>query len=140
MRVPQLLLETLEDMRDDDFKKFKWHLTHEFSDRYKPIPKAHVEDSARIDIITKMIERYGEEDAVKITEDILKRMQQINAAKKLRNAYTAKEERAAEEKGAAASTVTPPSASISAQQESVVIAPVLTNSKAETIIININKP
>ncbi|XP_041839536.1 pyrin-like [Melanotaenia boesemani] len=134
MVVPQLLLETLEDMLEDDFKKFKWHLTYKFSDRYQPIPKAHVEPSTRIDVITKMIERYGEEEAVQITEDILKMMQQINAAKKLRNAYTA------EEKRAAASTVTPPSASISAQQESVVIAPVLTNSNAGTINITINKP
>ncbi|XP_069023558.1 pyrin domain-containing protein 1 [Embiotoca jacksoni] len=131
MLVPQLLLETLEDVLNDDFKKFKWYLSMNVLDCCKPIPKAYLENASRIDTVTKMIASYGQELAVDITVDILRKMCLNAGAERLKKAYT--EGTAAPTTTTTTSTTTTSTSTstpiathaVSAQQGSVVIAPML---------------
>ncbi|XP_044043709.1 pyrin-like [Siniperca chuatsi] len=141
MLVPQLLLETLEELLEDDFKQLKWYLSMTVVDSCRPIPKSHLEMASRRDTVSKMVESYGEESAVNITVEILKRMNANNAAVMLQNKY-------AEGKSATHSTsssaVAPPAAAaapatMSAQQGSVIIAPTVAGGTSGSWNITINK-
>ncbi|XP_049900337.1 uncharacterized protein LOC126390196 isoform X3 [Epinephelus moara] len=87
MLVPQLLLETLEELRDDDFETLKWYLSMDILEGCKPIPKSRLGKAPRTDTVSRMIESYGEESAVKVTVEILRKMGNINAAEKLKSRY-----------------------------------------------------
>ncbi|XP_049900330.1 circumsporozoite protein-like [Epinephelus moara] len=96
MLVPQLLLQTLEELRQDDFKKLKWFLSMDILDGCKPIPVSRLEKASLWDTVSRMIESYGEHLAVSITVEILKKMSNNNAAERLQKIYT--EGAAAQEK------------------------------------------
>ncbi|CAK6972985.1 caspase b-like [Scomber scombrus] len=87
MQVPQLLLRTLDDLVDSDFKTFNWYLTSCSSKSYAPIPKSRLENAARRDTVSEMIQNYGEESAVNITVEILKNINNNFAAEKLKKEY-----------------------------------------------------
>lgn len=88
MLVPQLLLETLEELGEQDFPKFKWYLALNVLNRRTEISKCYLESSHRHVIVSKMIESYGEEVAVNMTVEILRRMKHNSAAEKLKKTYT----------------------------------------------------
>lgn len=88
MLVPMLLLGTLEELLDDDLKMLKWYLSMHVSGSCAPIPRSHLDKASRTETVSKMIERYGEEDAVNITIEILKKMNFNDTAGKLENKYT----------------------------------------------------
>lgn len=87
MQVPPLLLRTLDDLGDSDFKTFKWYLTSGASTSYAPIPKSRLENAARRDTVSEMIQTYGEESAVNTTVEILKNINNNLAAEKLKKEY-----------------------------------------------------
>ncbi len=87
MQVSLLLSDTLDELGANDFKRFKWILSQPVLDGCQPILKSFLEDADRQDTVTKMIEKYGEETAVTIAVEILKRMNQNNAAEKLMGKY-----------------------------------------------------
>ncbi|XP_062296128.1 pyrin-like [Scomber scombrus] len=87
MAISQSLLGNLEDLRDDDFEKFKWYLTMNVLDSCRPIPKSRLEKASRPDTVTEIIQIYGEECAVKITVEILMKIYNNNAAETLKQAY-----------------------------------------------------
>ena len=87
MLVAELLLETLEELRQDDFEKLKWYLSMNASAGYKPIPPSQLETASRLVTVSKIIESNGEEKAVNVTAEILKRMNNNDAAKRLMNKY-----------------------------------------------------
>ncbi|KAL7404457.1 hypothetical protein ABVT39_015048 [Epinephelus coioides] len=88
MSVPQLLLETLEDLGDDaDFEKFKWYLSMDILEGCKPIPKSCLGKAPRTNTVSRMTESYTKESAVKVTVEILRKMGNNNAAEKLKNRY-----------------------------------------------------
>lgn len=84
MRVPLLILDTLDELGADEFKRFVWNLTQPVLDGCQPFRKGHLENTNRQDTVSKMIESYGEESAVNITVEILKRINHNNAAEKLK--------------------------------------------------------
>lgn len=141
MAVAQLLLKTLEDLDSDEFNKFKWHLT--VLENCKPIAKCHLEKAVRHDTVSKMIGSYGVEPAVNVTIEILKDMNNNNAAQMLKNTYT--ERTAAEHKPAltastSSSALQQPGTTISAQDRSVVIAPLFNNNSfGGSLNMNITK-
>lgn len=96
MLVPQLLLETLEDLSKDDFDKFKWYLGLNILKNCEQIPLYQLGSPFRHNIVSKMIERNGEEKAVNSTVAILKMMKHNSAAERLKKTYT--EGAAAQEK------------------------------------------
>ncbi|XP_078022245.1 uncharacterized protein LOC117254771 isoform X1 [Epinephelus lanceolatus] len=88
MSVPQLLLETLEDLGDDaDFEEFKWYLSMNILEGCKPIPKSRLGKAPRTDTVSRMTENYSKESTVKVTVEILRKMGNNNAAEKLKNRY-----------------------------------------------------
>lgn len=88
MLVPELLLETLEGLVNDDFQTFKWYLTMNILDSCKPIAKSRLEKACRTETVSRMTENYGEASAVNITVEILKKMNISDAADRLKNTYT----------------------------------------------------
>ncbi|XP_044200627.1 caspase b-like [Thunnus albacares] len=122
MPVPQLLLEILEDLRDDDFKKFKFYLTTHVLDSCRPIPKSRLEKASWTDTVTEMIQTYSDESSVNITVEILKKIYNNNAAEKLKETYA--EERAATP-STSSSALAPP-----------VAAPAATSAQSGMFIIN----
>ncbi|KAM9362880.1 pyrin domain-containing protein 1-like [Symphorus nematophorus] len=149
MQVPLLILGMLDELGADEFKRFRWNLTQPVLDGCQPIPKGYLESADRQDTVSKMIDSYGEETAVKITVEILKRMNHNNAAEKLKRSY-------AGGSSAAQNPVPPPSssssssssspgltpaagASVCAQGKSVIVAPnIQGTSSGVSINMNIN--
>ncbi|XP_044203547.1 caspase b-like isoform X2 [Thunnus albacares] len=141
MQVPQLLLDTLEDLPDSDFKTFNWYLTNNVLDGCKRIPKARLEKASRTDTVDEMRQGYGEEMAVNITVEILRKMNNNYAAEKLKEAYA---ERRAATSSTSSSAFAPPAApappaAISAQNGSVIIAPIVNGGTSGSWKITINK-
>uniref|UniRef100_A0A3Q3LGW2 Pyrin domain-containing protein n=1 Tax=Mastacembelus armatus TaxID=205130 RepID=A0A3Q3LGW2_9TELE len=79
MLAQELLLESLENLRKDDFEKFKWYLSMKVLPDCKPIPESHLEDAERTKTVTVMIKSYGEDGAVSLTIETLKKIQNNNA-------------------------------------------------------------
>ncbi|KAF1394715.1 hypothetical protein PFLUV_G00004030 [Perca fluviatilis] len=145
MQVPLLILDTLDELGADEFKRFRWNLTQPVLDGFEPIRKGHLENADRQDTVSKMIDRYGEETAVKVAVEILKRMNHNNAAEKLKKTY------AGESTDAQTPSPTPPSSSSSssglisangatvcAQGRSVIVAPNIIGPSSGGVSINMN--
>ncbi|KAM9834951.1 NACHT, LRR and PYD domains-containing protein 3-like isoform X2 [Syngnathus typhle] len=75
MKIKGLLLKTLEDLGQDDFKKFKF---------YTDLPESVKENADRIDIAAQLMNRHGKNAGEK-TIEILEKINNYNLAKKLRN-------------------------------------------------------
>ncbi|KAI2665692.1 Neoverrucotoxin subunit beta [Labeo rohita] len=80
--VSRQLLDALDDLVTDELKRFKWHLKN-----HKGISAAALEKADAPDTVDLMIKRFGPEEAVKITVDILKEMNHNHLAKELENKH-----------------------------------------------------
>ncbi|XP_049900340.1 pyrin-like isoform X4 [Epinephelus moara] len=157
MQVPLLILDTLDELGTDDFKRFRWNLTQPVLDGCQPIRKGHLENADKQDTISRMIDSYGEQTAVNITVEILRRMNYNNAAQKLKQAYaggstggnlagaaTAQNTHATPPSSSSSSSsslgLTPAAgASVCAQGKSVIVAPNISGtSSGVSINMNIN--
>ncbi|TDH15781.1 hypothetical protein EPR50_G00012480 [Perca flavescens] len=136
MQVHEMLLETLETLRKEDFKTLQWYLSMEVLAGCQPIPQSRLEDAPRTVTVCKMIESYGKESAVKVTVEILKKMNNNYAAEKLENKCAGGKTAAPSASSSAVAPAAP--ATLSAQQGSVIIAPQFTSSTAGAMTININ--
>lgn len=144
MSVPELLLNSLEEMLDEEFKKFKWHLTMNVLDDYDKIPRAQLEHADRTDTVSKIIQNYKEEGAVKATVTILRKLRMNDLAERLLKAETlstASSNPSSSGVNPSSPGVTPAAAgpSLSAKDGGVIIAPILTNSNPGTWSIAFNK-
>ncbi|XP_048856692.1 NACHT, LRR and PYD domains-containing protein 3-like isoform X2 [Brienomyrus brachyistius] len=72
--LPDLLLQSLEELIDDELKKFKFNLNHLRYKEYQPIPRGQLENLNRTDLANKMIRSYGEVGALNVMLEILKKM------------------------------------------------------------------
>ncbi|XP_056310597.1 NACHT, LRR and PYD domains-containing protein 12-like [Danio aesculapii] len=77
--VKQLLDNTLNGLLEDELKKFRWRLVNDHRD----ISKAKMENADRLDTVDKMVSCFGPERAVKITVDILRKINQNQLAEEL---------------------------------------------------------
>eukprot|EP00063_Salmo_salar_P075091 XP_014049926.1 PREDICTED: NACHT, LRR and PYD domains-containing protein 12-like isoform X2 [Salmo salar] len=89
--VPELLLATLNQLADDDLKTFKWYLKQHdgFISQMGlcAISKSQLENADREDTVDKMTETYSYADTLKISLEILRRINQNNLAEKLKTDY-----------------------------------------------------
>ncbi|CDQ92747.1 unnamed protein product [Oncorhynchus mykiss] len=85
--VAELLLATLEDLLEVDLKTFKWRLTQDVLEGFPHIPVSQLENADRLDITNMMVETYGPEGAVKISLEILRKMNQNQLSDRLKNQY-----------------------------------------------------
>ncbi|KAL1277113.1 hypothetical protein QQF64_023786 [Cirrhinus molitorella] len=81
--VKELLVNSLMELLNADLELFQWHLEND----HECISKSEVENATRIKTVDKMVDCFGPEKAVKITLDILRKMNQNNLAKELENKH-----------------------------------------------------
>ncbi|XP_077101720.1 NACHT, LRR and PYD domains-containing protein 3 isoform X2 [Siphateles boraxobius] len=81
--VLDLLIYILEDLEKDYLKKFRCHLN-----QHKPIRAGKLENAGATDIVDIMIKCFGEEEAVKITLNILRKINHNRLVEELQNKYT----------------------------------------------------
>lgn len=91
MLVEELLLKILEDLLKEEFRTFKWFLTLDLLETCNPIPRAQLQDASRIETVDKLLRSYGEEMAVKVANEALRRMKMTKSAEELSSAYAAGE-------------------------------------------------
>lgn len=75
--VPELLLATLNDLGKAELNTFIWYLCQGVEGFPQCIPVSQLEYAGREDTINKMVGTYQPEDAVKITLEILRKMNQL---------------------------------------------------------------
>ncbi|XP_051743053.1 NACHT, LRR and PYD domains-containing protein 3-like [Ctenopharyngodon idella] len=93
--VKDLLDKSLNDLVEAELKKFQWCLVND----HECISKSEMENADRLDTVDKMVARFGPEEAVKITVEILRKINQNNLAEQLENKH--KQGSAAEDSKAA---------------------------------------
>ncbi|KAA0721528.1 Nucleotide-binding oligomerization domain-containing protein 2 [Triplophysa tibetana] len=76
--VKELLKKTLYDLRKDDLKEFQWHLRNDYG-----FPASGLEEADVLDTVDKMVECETQEEAVKITVKILRKINQNQLAEEL---------------------------------------------------------
>ncbi|XP_072567055.1 NACHT, LRR and PYD domains-containing protein 3-like [Paramormyrops kingsleyae] len=81
--LPDLLLEYLEELDDEELKKFKWKLSRTKYKQLKPLPRGQVKVLDRTDLADKMISYYMEAGALEVTLEILKNMNLNDLAERL---------------------------------------------------------
>ncbi len=67
--VSEQLLAALDDLVTDELKRFKWHLKNYYS-----VSAAALEKADAPDTVDLMMKRFGPQEAVKITVEILRKM------------------------------------------------------------------
>ncbi len=80
--VKELLVNSLRDLVKVELKEFQWYLKdqgHVFN--------SEMENADVLDTVDKMAVCFGPEEAVKITVDILRKMNQNNLAEKIENEH-----------------------------------------------------
>ncbi|XP_026147941.1 NACHT, LRR and PYD domains-containing protein 3 isoform X5 [Mastacembelus armatus] len=65
---PEDILDILEDLGEDEFKKFKWFLEQ------KGIRRSQLEGARRPDTVSLMVQRYGLDGAVEETKKVLEKI------------------------------------------------------------------
>ncbi|XP_071358515.1 NACHT, LRR and PYD domains-containing protein 12-like [Trachinotus anak] len=86
-RVPELLLDTLEELVAEELKIFQFFLYNEVLEGFPHIPKSRVDGVDRPTTVDRLVQTYGYDDAVTVTVDILGRMKLKLRAEKLKNKY-----------------------------------------------------
>ncbi|XP_072574650.1 NLR family CARD domain-containing protein 3-like isoform X2 [Paramormyrops kingsleyae] len=82
--LADLLLDYLEELNDEELKKFKWKLSHTKYKELKPLPRGQVKNLDRTDLADWMISSYMEVGALEVTLDILKNMTLNDLAERLK--------------------------------------------------------
>ncbi|KAG9331213.1 hypothetical protein JZ751_019743, partial [Albula glossodonta] len=74
-----------------ELKRFRWNLTHDVPEGFRPIPKVQLENRDVPDTVDQMLDSHGEEGAVKVTLHILKKTRHHNLAQRLEKDYVTTE-------------------------------------------------
>uniref|UniRef100_A0A3Q3RZA3 Pyrin domain-containing protein n=1 Tax=Mastacembelus armatus TaxID=205130 RepID=A0A3Q3RZA3_9TELE len=57
-RVREMLLKVLENLKEEEFKQFKWYLQD--SDIVSRIPRSRLEKTDMLDLVDLMLQTYGQ--------------------------------------------------------------------------------
>ncbi|XP_048035574.1 NLR family CARD domain-containing protein 3-like [Megalobrama amblycephala] len=79
--VEDLLEKSLNELLEAELKTFQWHLLKD----HERISNSEMENADRLKTVDKMVACFGLEEAVKITVEILRKMNQNNLAEQLEN-------------------------------------------------------
>ncbi len=80
--VKELLVNSLRELVQNDLKEFQWFLKH-----HERVSASEMENADVLDTVDKMGKHFGPEEAVTITVNILKKMNQNLLAEHLENEY-----------------------------------------------------
>ncbi|XP_035853066.1 NACHT, LRR and PYD domains-containing protein 3-like [Sander lucioperca] len=87
------LFNTLEDLKDDEFKTFKWHLQQpNILEGYQSIKVAKLEKAERHDTVTVMVNTYQLHGALKVTKKVLGMINRNDLAQSLLHTSSGPEE------------------------------------------------
>uniref|UniRef100_A0A8C1TER9 Pyrin domain-containing protein n=1 Tax=Cyprinus carpio TaxID=7962 RepID=A0A8C1TER9_CYPCA len=78
-----LLVNSLKELLEAELKEFQWHLQKD----HECISKSDMEKQNRVKTVDKIMACFRPEEAVKITVDILRKMNQNNLAEQLENKH-----------------------------------------------------
>ena len=80
------LLKTLEDLKEDEFKKFKWFLKEDdILEDFKGIPVAQLEKAGREDTVDLMVQKYQDHGALQLTKKVLEKISRKDLVQRLQN-------------------------------------------------------
>uniref|UniRef100_A0A672ZXZ1 Pyrin domain-containing protein n=1 Tax=Sphaeramia orbicularis TaxID=375764 RepID=A0A672ZXZ1_9TELE len=83
------LLDTLEDLTEGDFKKFKWFLQQaEILEGFPAVPKSQLENADRLDTVDQILDTY-QDHAVEVIIKVLKKINKNDLVKRLTNVNSA---------------------------------------------------
>ena len=86
--LEQVLLGTLEDLGEDDFKKFKWLLQQEgVLEEFPTMRKSQLENADRMDTVDRMVQTYCI-NTIKVTRMVLGEINQNVLVERLSNAIS----------------------------------------------------
>ncbi|XP_029995969.1 NACHT, LRR and PYD domains-containing protein 3-like [Sphaeramia orbicularis] len=92
MVTPVELLDTLEDLTEGDFKKFKWFLQQaEILEGFPAVPKSQLENADRLDTVDQILDTY-QDHAVEVIIKVLKKINKNDLVKRLTNVNSASKE------------------------------------------------
>ena len=77
------LLNTLRDLRDEEFKDFKWSLKYEKAGDIPPIRESRLSNAERRDVVDLMVQTYKFAGAEKVTKNVLKKISRNDLVEKL---------------------------------------------------------
>lgn len=80
--VKEQLVNSLKELVKDDLKEFQWHLKN-----HECVSTSEMENTDVLDTVDKMVASFGQEEAVKITVYILRKINQNLLAEQLENKY-----------------------------------------------------
>ncbi|XP_042272993.1 NACHT, LRR and PYD domains-containing protein 3-like [Thunnus maccoyii] len=79
------LLNILDNLRDSDFKEFKWHLKRKKVGNIPPIKETKVLKAERQDVVDLIVQKYEFAGAVEVIESILKKISRNDLVRELPN-------------------------------------------------------
>ncbi|XP_034722414.1 tripartite motif-containing protein 29-like [Etheostoma cragini] len=68
------LLNTLEDLKEEEFMKFKWHLHQDVLEGFQPIKVSKLENAERQDTVDVMVSTHQLEGALTVAKKVLEMM------------------------------------------------------------------
>lgn len=80
MSLPEQLLQTLDDLDNDNLKRFRWYLKQE-----QWVSASRLENADSVDMVDRMVESLGAKGAFNTTLDILRKLKLNNLADQLEN-------------------------------------------------------
>ncbi|XP_056100937.1 NACHT, LRR and PYD domains-containing protein 12-like isoform X1 [Rhinichthys klamathensis goyatoka] len=80
--VKEQLVKSLKELVKDDLKEFQWYLKN-----HECVSTSEMENTDVLDTVDKMVASFGQEEAVMITVNILKKMNQNLLAEQLENKH-----------------------------------------------------
>ncbi|XP_035849881.1 pyrin-like [Sander lucioperca] len=87
------LFNTLEDLKEDEFKKFKWYLQQpNILEGYQSIKVSMLEDAERQDTVDVMVNTYHLHGALKVTKKVLEMINRNDLAQSLPDTSSGPEE------------------------------------------------
>ncbi|XP_044199023.1 NACHT, LRR and PYD domains-containing protein 12-like isoform X17 [Thunnus albacares] len=85
-KLKEELLKTLEDLKEDDFKKFKWYLElDDILEGFKHIPVAQLEKAGREDTVDLMVQKHQDHGALQLTMKVLEKISRKDLVQRLQN-------------------------------------------------------
>uniref|UniRef100_UPI003AAC1B5A protein NLRC3-like isoform X2 n=1 Tax=Centroberyx gerrardi TaxID=166262 RepID=UPI003AAC1B5A len=95
-KTKRLLIKTLEDLGDEDFKKFKWELQQDdILEGLPAIPKSRLENADRRDTVDQMVQTYNK-NTLEVTKKVLMRINRNDLEQSLSNSSSGLKETFAE--------------------------------------------
>eukprot|EP00064_Thunnus_orientalis_P016735 superscaffoldBa00003384_g16806 len=79
------LLNILDDLIDDEFKKFKWCLKYEKVGDIPPIKEHQLSGAKRRDVVDLMVQNFKFSGAVEVIKSILKKISRNDLVRRLPN-------------------------------------------------------